>query len=146
VLAEPEEAAEESEDAVADVAEVADTRVEPAPRRAPTPTPVAAVQETPERALPAQAERDPELGTFRRAHDLHFKAAVPRAAVAAYAEYLNAYPHGRYVPEARYNTAVKLLKLGERGRARNLLESFARGDHGAYRQTEAKELLEAMAR
>lgn len=91
-----------------------------------------------------EADPDPELRAFRRAHDLHFRAADPRGAIAAYEEYLKAYPRGRFVPEARYNTALNLLKLGRRDRARTILQSFARADHGAYRQAEASELLDAL--
>lgn len=95
---------------------------------------------------PSETARDPELVLFRRAHDLHFKSGAPSAAVAAYGEYLAAYPRGRFVPEARYNTAVGLLKMGERDRARRLLETFARGEPGSYRQAEATKLLDALAR
>jgi hypothetical protein len=95
---------------------------------------------------PSEAARDPELVMFRRAHDLHFKSGAPSAAVAAYGEYLAAYPRGRFVPEARYNTALGLLKMGERERARGILETFARGEPGSYRQAEATKLLEALAR
>jgi tetratricopeptide (TPR) repeat protein len=124
--------------------------VEQEPPEAATNDPVASALPRVRRALaqpeaPAEVERDPELRAFRRAHDLHFKAGRPRAAVAAYDEYLRQYPHGRFVPEARYSTAVSLLKLGERERAKRILESFARGDYGTYRRAEARELLDALS-
>lgn len=86
---------------------------------------------------------DPELALFREAHDLHFKQGNPSAAISAYARYLDRYPKGRFVPEARYNTALNLLKTGQTERAHALLEPFARGDHGGYRQQEAAALLDA---
>jgi hypothetical protein len=120
------------------------------PPRAATSDAVASAPPRARRALgqpeaPAEVERDPELHAFRRAHDLHFKAGQQRAAVAAYDAYLRQYPHGRFVPEARYSTAVSLLKLGERERAKRILLSFARGDYGTYRRAEARELLDALS-
>jgi hypothetical protein len=50
------------------------------------------------------------------------------------------------VPEARYNRALNQIKLGRAGAARQSLEPFARGDHGLYRQQQARQLLEALER
>jgi hypothetical protein len=97
-----------------------------------TPTPPAA---------PAAAR---ELAAFRAAHDLHFRGDRPREAIAAYAAYLRDYPDGRFVPEARYNSALDRIKLGERAAAREALAPFAAGEFGAYRQKEARELLDAL--
>jgi hypothetical protein len=90
---------------------------------------------------------DPELSQFRAAHELQVRAqgqAQRRAAIDAYAEYLRAYPHGRFVPEARYNSALDWIKLGDLGAARALLAPFAEGVYDGYRQQEARELLDAL--
>lgn len=92
-------------------------------------------------AAARQAPPDAELAIFRQAHRLHFDAGDARAALAAYARYLERYPDGRFVPEARYNTALNLLKLNRPKRARAILERFAGGDYGDYRQREASTLL-----
>lgn len=86
---------------------------------------------------------DPELARFRRAHDLHFRGDSPREAIGAYAAYLDEFPNGRFVPEARYNTALNWLKLGDKAAARVALTPFAEGRHGNYRRDEARRLLEA---
>jgi hypothetical protein len=87
---------------------------------------------------------DPELASFRAAHDLHFKAGQPRQAIAAYAAYLKAYPNGRFVPEASYNTALNWIKLGDKAAARHALRPFASGTYGEYRRSEAQQLLDAL--
>jgi hypothetical protein len=92
-----------------------------------------------------QPPADPELSAFRSAHELHVQGS-PRAAIEAYTDYLRAYPKGRFVPEARYNTALDRIKLGETAAARAALAPFADGSYGGYRQREAKELLDALPR
>jgi TolA-binding protein len=94
---------------------------------------------------PPELPADPELSTFRTAHELHVQSQ-PRAAIDAYAAYLRAYPHGRFVPEARYNTALDWIKLGDTQAARKALEPFAEGAYDGYRQREAQQLLEALPR
>jgi hypothetical protein len=91
-----------------------------------------------------EGERDPEVALFRRAHDLHVSGRDPRAAITAYDEYLAAFPHGRFVPEAHYNAALDHIKLGDKARARQVLEPFARGVYGEYRRKEAEELIDAL--
>jgi hypothetical protein len=86
---------------------------------------------------------DPELRRFRAAHELHVQGDA-RAAIAAYEQYLQAYPSGRFVPEARYNSALDSLKVGDRAAARRLLQPFAAGEYGGYRRVEAERLLEAL--
>jgi hypothetical protein len=134
-------------------------RPSPSPRRersrAKRPPPRAAPA-APERAEPSEPkdeaaaapgpERDGELSSFRAAHDLHFKGDRPRDAIRAYAEYLREYPNGRFVPEARYNSALDQIKVGNDAAARDALEPFASGRFGGYRQKEARELLDALDR
>lgn len=98
-----------------------------------------------ERTQPAEPPADPELSAFRSAHELHVQGS-PRAAIDAYRDYLRAYPRGRFVPEARYNTALDRIKLGDNAAARTALAPFADGSYGGYRQHEAKQLLEALPR
>jgi hypothetical protein len=95
------------------------------------------------RPQPPEPAADPELSAFRRAHELHVQSS-PRAAIEAYGAYLGAYPQGRFVPEARYNTALDWIKLGDTAAARAALAPFANGTYGGYRQSEAKQLLEAL--
>lgn len=95
------------------------------------------------RAPPAPPAPDPELRRFRTAHELHVQGE-PRAAIAAYEAYLHEYPNGRFVPEARYNSALDAIKVGDRDAARRLLQPFADGAYGGYRRTEAQRLLEAL--
>jgi len=111
-------------------------------RRAPAAQP--AVAETPSAPEPPpEPAPDRELARFRAAHDLHFGGRA-REAIRAYAEYLKAYPDGRFVPEARYNSALDHIKLGDSAAAREALEPFAEGRYGNYRRKEARELLEAL--
>jgi hypothetical protein len=111
-------------------------------RARPRPVPDDTVQKpAAEPAAPAAAR---ELASFRAAHDLHFRGDRPREAIAAYEAYLREYPRGRFVPEARYNSALDRIKLGERAAAREALAPFAAGEYGGYRQQEASELLGAL--
>ncbi len=109
---------------------------------------VNAAPPAPEEVAPEEVEapppRDPELAAFRAGHDLHFKKGNPAQALAAYQRYLSRYPSGRFVPEARYNSALNLLKLGRRDEARRLLSPFAEGGYGGYRQAQATALLRAL--
>lgn len=117
------------------------------PRRVqPAPPPVAETTDPEPAAVepPRPPDPDPELAAFRAGHDLHFKQGNPQSALAAYQSYLARYPSGRFVPEARYNSALNLLKLGRRDEARRQLEPFAEGRFGNYRQKEAAALLDAL--
>lgn len=122
--------------APADEASIEPPTPDPAPPRA---------AEEPRASEPAEAESaSPELAAFRRAYELDVVRREPRAAIAAYERYLAAYPRGRFVPEARYNLALRALELGDKARARRELEPFAAGDYGNYRQGEARALIDAM--
>ncbi len=95
-------------------------------------------------AAPKPSAPDPEDTAFRRAHEAHFAAHDWNAALASWDAYLAAYPHGRFVPEARYNRAIVLVRLGRRDDARAALQPFADGAFGGYRQSEARQLLDAL--
>jgi hypothetical protein len=93
-----------------------------------------------ERAAPDANAR--ELALFRRAQTLHL--ARDPAALAAWDAYLALAEHGALVPEARYNRALCLVRLGRKSEARLALEPFAHGDYAAYRRNEAQALLDAL--
>ncbi|WP_394843980.1 hypothetical protein LZC95_43870 [Pendulispora brunnea] len=81
---------------------------------------------------------------YEAAHRAHFSDRNWTAALAAWDRYLAASPHGRFVPEARYNRAIALLRLDRRDEAVRELTPFADGKYGGYRQEEARGLIEAM--
>jgi len=91
----------------------------------------------------ATATATAEEGLYRAAHTAHFVAHDPAAALVAWDAYLAAHPNGRFAPEARYNRALTLLRLGRTAEARSALRPFADGTFGGYRQKEATQLLDA---
>ncbi len=82
---------------------------------------------------------------YAEAHRAHFVDGDPSSALRAWNAYLAAAPEGTFAPEARYNRAVTLVRLGRLAEARRALEPFARGAYGGYRSREAAALLEAIA-
>lgn len=120
-----------------------------APRPAPpppvqTPTPRAEAPTPAPATEPAPAAPDEDTRAFSVAHDVHFEGGSPAASLAAWDDYLAAYPHGRYEPEARYNRALSLARLGRLEAARDALRPFADGSFRGYRRTEAARLIEAL--
>lgn len=115
------------------------------------PSPTAVAEVLPARptastsASAARAERvDPTLALYRTAHTAHFVAHDPARALAAWDAYLAAAPSGQFAPEARYNRALSLVRLGRNEEARRALEPFASGAYGGYRKTEASALLSSL--
>jgi hypothetical protein len=111
------------------------------------------VQILPERALasrpapPVEARPDPlkaDLAVYQKAHQLHFHGGDPVQALAAWEAYLASYPRGTFAPEARFNRAVCMLRLGRRSEARSVLVPIAESSAGAYGRERARALLEAM--
>ncbi len=100
--------------------------------RATRPTPPVALDPA------ARAERE----RFETAHRLHFGGGAPERTLAAWDDYLGAYPAGRYAPEARYNRALTLIRLGRTDAASDALEDLRRR---GFRSREAGALLDAMA-
>jgi len=98
--------------------------------------------EAPAAAKPPVVEADDAL--YRAAHQAHFVTRDPAAAFAAWDAYLRAAPRGRFAPEAHYNRALCLVRLGRKAEAERTLELFATGSFGGYRKAEAKALLDAM--
>jgi hypothetical protein len=80
---------------------------------------------------------------FRRAQQLH--SAHDPGALAAWDRYLVAADGGVLIPEARYNRALCLVRLGRVQEAKLALTPFARGDYAGYRRAEAQALLKALA-
>ena len=107
----------------------------PTPTPAPLPPPTAAAQPRPGSA---------ELALFRRAQGLHL-AHDPAAALVAWDAYLHVAGHGVLAPEARYNRALCLVRLGRSAEARAALEPFAQGAWAGYRSAEAKALIDALS-
>ncbi len=93
-------------------------------------------------SAPTHEAREREL--FQRAHRLQPRGTAET--LAAWDAYLAAYPRGRYAPEARYNRALTLIRLGRLAEARRALEPFANAPEGAYRRGEARALLDALER
>jgi hypothetical protein len=83
-----------------------------------------------------------ELRLYGAAHIAHFSGGDPRRALAAWNDYLVRYPHGMFEPEARFNRAVCLVRLGLLEQASRALAPFANGRFGAYRRDEAQRLLD----
>lgn len=94
--------------------------------------------------VPLPPALEAEIQAFRKADDLYRRVGDLRAAVSAYQQYVRSYPAGRFVPEAKYNSALALLKLGRAMEARTLLTPFAEGAYGSYRQGAARKLLDAL--
>lgn len=104
--------------------------------RPPVPT-----EQEPSPRAPEQEAVDSDV-LFREAHRLHFKEQRFSAALGAWDTYLRVAPAGdRWLPEARFNRAVALVKVGKSAEARRALSPFASGVYGGYRREEARILL-----
>ena len=93
---------------------------------------------------PPDAPPDETLVLFRAAQALQHRDKNYAKALAAWEGYLHAAPAGALAPEARWNRAICLLRLGRKPQARIALEHFAHGAEGGYRQAEATKLLAAL--
>jgi hypothetical protein len=83
-----------------------------------------------------------ESRAYGRAHRAHFTVDAPARALAAWDEYLAAYPRGVFAPEARYNRALCLIRLDRLSEAARVLRPFAQGVFDQYRREEARMLLD----
>jgi len=79
---------------------------------------------------------------YRLAHEAHFVRRDWAAAVRAWDHYLAADKTGQLVPEARFNRALALARLGRTQEAADALQLFADGEYGSYRQDDARRLLQ----
>jgi TolA-binding protein len=116
---------------------------EPAPTTASAARPTSSARATASSGpVPRRTEQpDPTLALYRLAHAAHFVDHDPARALAAWDAYLSAAPNGGFAPEARYNRALSLVRLGRSSEARVALEPFANGAYGGYRKAEASALL-----
>jgi TolA-binding protein len=96
------------------------------------------------RAVPFEKVRrdDGEARAYGQAHAAHFVTDAPAEALDLWDAYLRRYPRGTFAPEARFNRALCLLRLGRRDDARVELRPFAAGELGGYRQREAATLID----
>ena len=120
---------------------------ESAPLESPLPVPAQAsvpVKSAPSSSLPVDAN-DPTLALYRAAHTAHFVDHDAARALTAWDAYLAAAPRGQLAPEARYNRALSLVRLGRIAEARAALAPFANGPAGGYRRAEAAALLERLS-
>jgi hypothetical protein len=110
--------------------------------------PTRIVPALPDESAPASLPAVQEVGerlAYERAHRAHFFANAPARALAAWDEYLAAHPRGTFAPEARYNRALCLVRLGKLAAAVEALHPFAAGHRAGYRRHEACLLLRWLA-
>jgi TolA-binding protein len=89
----------------------------------------------------ASATISPEAAAYERAHRAHFDDRDFAKALALWTDFLQGVPGSKWEPEARYNHALCLLRLGRHAEGARELGPFARGVYGTYRQNEARLLL-----
>lgn len=119
-----------------------------APTAALTPTstaPLAPPRAPSSASAAALKASDPTLDLYRAAHTAHFVDHDPVRALAGWDAYLAAAPNGPFAPEARYNRALSLVRLGRTSEAQRALAPFADGTFGGYRKAEASALLERLS-
>jgi hypothetical protein len=89
-------------------------------------------------AAPAETPAETEARAYGLAHRAHFVDDAPARALAAWNDYLATYPEGVFAPEARYNRALCLVRLGRFHEAARALRPFLRTGPDGYRHTEAR--------
>jgi hypothetical protein len=87
-----------------------------------------------------------EAALFAEAHRIHFEEHDPKRAVEAWDRYLARSRDGRFVPEARYNRALALVRLGRKAEAADALRPFADGAFGDYHRADARTVIDALSR
>ena len=95
-------------------------------------------------STPSPAEAENEAVAYGRAHRAHFVENAPALALAAWNSYLAAFPHGSLAPEASFNRAICLIRLGRYAQATRALRRFANRPAGGYRREDARQLLDCL--
>lgn len=93
----------------------------------------------------ASVRNKDESRAYAFGHRAHFVDQNPGKALSAWNHYLRLHPRGAFAPEARYNRAICLVRLGRLDEAAEALQPFARGVFAEYRQNEATRLLDWIA-
>lgn len=108
------------------------------------PTPVDAPTAV-EQPLPSASRSRPDRADviYELAHQAHFATHNFEEALPLWDAYLRDAPNGRFVPEAEYNRALCLVRLGRRADATVALERIASRANG-YRAREAQQILDAL--
>ncbi len=90
---------------------------------------------------PAAGNVDTEAQAYARAHRAHFVDQTPARALAAWNEYLRQHPRGALAPEAQFNRALCLVRLGRFSEAMRALRAFAASHPDGYRKADVERLL-----
>lgn len=115
---------------------------EPLAPRVVAPAKPRASVEAPSAAPPSIPPAPVTDALYAAAHRAHFEDHDWTRALSAWDAYLADAPSGRFAPEARYNRALCLIRLGRRGEAEVALRPIA--GSGGYRSSEALQLLQAI--
>jgi TolA-binding protein len=97
-------------------------------------------------SLPSGPVGPTELDLYERAHRAHFHEGSARAALRLWNEYLARFPHGRLLPEAQFNRAVCLVRLGDIERAREILLRLTAAPGSDHPKEQAEKLLAKLGR
>jgi len=112
----------------------------------PDPMPGPSMSQPSPRQVPQRRASTPsELDLYGRAHRLHFHSESPRAALRAWTVYVELYPGGRFFPEAQFNRAVCLVRIGDLARAREALTQVVEHSPADYQRAQAERLLAQFA-
>jgi TolA-binding protein len=86
-------------------------------------------------------DADGEARAYARAHRAHFVDQVPTRALAAWNDYLRRFPRGALAPEAQFNRALCLVRLGRFDASTRALHAFAANHPDGYRKADVERLL-----
>jgi TolA-binding protein len=82
-----------------------------------------------------------EQDWYGRAHVAHFQSHDFKKALRLWTDYVRRYPHGRFLPEAEFNRAVCLVRLGESTAARQALLKLVSSESPDHPKAQAERLL-----
>jgi hypothetical protein len=97
-------------------------------------------------SAPSLRSMSSELDIYGRAHHLHFHGGSPGAALRAWTGYLEKFPEGHFLPEARFNRAVCLVRVGDMARAREELSRIVKDSRVDYQRAQAARLMAKLDR